>query len=249
MRILRIYSFAFFLAVAAAASAQVGEYRNDLSIGVNAGYALSSVSFQPKVSQVMHGGITGGVTLKYVCEKYFNTLCAVLAEINYACIGWKEDILDIQNQPVINAVTKQPEEYKRTMNYIQVPVFAHLAWGKERGGLQFFFQAGPQLGFFLNEKTTSNYEAASRNIADRANSVFEQEQLSVEKKFDYGIAVGAGLEYSLPKIGHILFEGRYYYGLGNVFGSTKRDYFGRSNHNTIYVKMAYLFDIIHTKGN
>ena len=249
IRRLRFYSFTCFLAMAVTASAQVGEYRNDLTIGVNAGYVFSNVSFQPKVSQVMHGGITGGVTLKYVCEKYFKALCAVQAEINYASIGWKEDILNVQNQPVINAVTGQPEEYQRTMNYIQVPVFAHLAWGKEQNGLQFFFQAGPQFGLFLNEKTISNYEPASRNISDRANSIFEQEQLSVENKFDYGIAAGAGLEYNLPKVGHLLLEGRYYYGLGNVFGNTKRDYFGRSNHNTIYIKMTYLFDITHTKGN
>ena len=71
----------------------------------------------------------------------------------------------------------------------------------------------------------------------------------IENKFDYGIAAGAGLEYNLPKVGHLLLEGRYYYGLGNVFGNTKRDYFGRSNHNTIYIKMTYLFDITHTKGN
>lgn len=38
--------------------AQVGDYRNDFSVGVNAGYALSNVGFDPKVSQTMHGGIT-----------------------------------------------------------------------------------------------------------------------------------------------------------------------------------------------
>ena len=39
------------------AAAQVGKYRNDLSIGVNGGYVLSNVGFTPKVNQTFHGGI------------------------------------------------------------------------------------------------------------------------------------------------------------------------------------------------
>lgn len=81
------------------ASAQVGKYRNDLSIGVNGGYVLSSVGFTPKVNQGLHGGMTGGFSFRYVCEKYFNTVCAVQAEVNYAQIGWKESILTRTTRP------------------------------------------------------------------------------------------------------------------------------------------------------
>lgn len=228
-------------------SAQVGSYRNDFSVGVNGGYVMSSVAFSPKVEQKQHLGSTFGMSFRYVCEKYFSTICSVYAEVNYASIGWKQDIKDINDAPVINATTGLAEEYQRTINYIQVPIFAHLGWGKEAKGMQFFIQAGPQFGVFLNEKTTSNYASTTRNISDRASSVVEQEGKSVENKFDYGIAVGAGLEYSVPKLGHFLLEGRYYYGLGNIYGSSKRDYFGRSNHNNIVIKMSYLFDITRTK--
>lgn len=228
-------------------SAQVGSYRNDFSVGVNGGYVMSSVAFSPKVEQKQHLGSTFGMSFRYVCEKYFSTICSVYAEVNYASIGWKQDIKDINDAPVINATTGLAEEYQRTINYIQVPIFAHLGWGKEAKGMQFFIQAGPQFGVFLNEKTTSNYASTTRNISDRASSVVEQEGKSVENKFDYGIAVGAGFEYSVPKLGHFLLEGRYYYGLGNIYGSSKRDYFGRSNHNNIVIKMSYLFDITRTK--
>lgn len=228
-------------------SAQVGSYRNDFSVGGNGGYVMSSVAFSPKVEQKQHLGSAFGMSFRYVCEKYFSTICSVYAEVNYASIGWKQDIKDINDAPVINATTGLAEEYQRTINYIQVPIFAHLGWGKEAKGMQFFIQAGPQFGVFLNEKTTSNYASTTRNISDRASSVVEQEGKSVENKFDYGIAVGAGLEYSVPKLGHFLLEGRYYYGLGNIYGSSKRDYFGRSNHNNIVIKMSYLFDITRTK--
>jgi hypothetical protein len=66
--------------------------------------------------------------------------------------------------------------------------------------------------------------------------------MSVERKFDYGITAGIGLEISLPSIGHILVEGRYYYGLGDIYRNSKRDYFGRSNLTNIVIKMTYLFD-------
>lgn len=227
--------------------AQVGEHRNDFAVGLNGGYVLSSVGFTPKVNQSMHGGVTGGVSMRYVCEKYFNTICSVYAEVNYAKIGWEEDILDINDNAVINAYTGQAEEYKRSMTYIQVPIMAHLAWGREERGFQFFFQAGPQVGFFMSETTETNFELEQRNTDDRVSSVVAQDTMAVENKFDYGIAAGIGLEYSHPKIGHILFEARYYYGLGNIYGDSKKDYFGKSNFSNIVIKLTYLFDITRTK--
>lgn len=236
------------LAWAAGAAAQVGKYRNDLALGVNGGYVLSTVGFSPRVNQKMHGGVTGGVSFRYVCEKYFNTICSVQAEVNYAAIGWTENILDAADAPVINAATGLPEEYSRTINYIQVPVFAHLAWGREERGLQFFFQAGPQLGFCISESTKTNFDPKQANFADRVNDVTAQDTMAVENKFDYGIAAGLGLEYSHPKIGHLQLEARYYYGLGNIYGNSKQDYFGKSNFGNIVVKLTYLLDIFKTKN-
>lgn len=230
------------------ASAQVGKYRNDLSIGVNGGYVMSNVGFTPKVNQTFHGGLTGGFSFRYVCEKYFSTICAVQAEVNYAQIGWKEQILDVNDAPVINQVTGLPEEYSRTINYIQIPVFAHLGWGREEKGFQFFFQAGPQIGFCLGESTKTNFNVKDANFADRVNNVVAQDTMAVENKFDYGIAAGLGLEYSHPKVGHFQLEARYYYGLGNIYGDSKKDYFGKSNFGNIVVKLTYLFDIIRTKN-
>ena len=240
--------FMMMLLAATGASAQVGKYRNDLSIGVNGGYVLSSVGFTPKVNQGFHGGMTGGFSFRYVCEKYFNTICAVQAEVNYAQIGWKESILDANDAPVVNQVTGLPEEYSRTMNYVQIPVFAHLGWGREEKGFQFFFQAGPQIGFCLGETTKTNFNVEDANFADRVSSVVAQDTMAVENKFDYGIAAGLGLEYSHPKAGHFQLEARYYYGLGNIYGDPKRDYFGKSNFGNIVVKLTYLFDIIRTKN-
>lgn len=225
--------------------AQIGEHRNTLSVGVNGGYNMTTIRFTPKVVQQSKTGFTGGLSVRYTVEKYFSTIASIAAEINYGQLGWKEKIRDLNDQPVINAVTGQAEEYERTINYVQIPLLAHLAWGRENKGFNFFVNAGPQMGFFLSESTKMNFPWDQRNMADRANTIIAQDTMQVENKFDYGIAAGGGIEYANPHIGRFLLEARYYYGLGNIYGDSKRDYFGSSNFGTITIKLTWLMDILH----
>ncbi len=263
---MRRYLLILMIGMALKAAAQVGEYRTDFAVGFNAGYVLSKVSFVPTVPQSYLGGKTIGFTARYTCEKYFSSICAVTAEVNYTQIGWKERILDQQDQPVpLHTDPSQNLAYARKMNYIQVPLLARLGWGRERNGFQAFIHLGPQFGFFLNDKAESNFDvrdpAFNPNIKDgefgpdyqyggkRASHIVAQDTMVVENKFDYGITVGAGLEFSNRYVGHFILEGRYYYGLGNLYGSTKRDYFARSNFGNIVIKFTYLFDIIRTRNS
>ena len=102
---------------ATVATAQVGEYRTDFALGLNGGYVMSNMAFVPKVPQTMLGGMTLGVTARYTCEKYFKSICAVVAEINYAQIGWKEDILTMEDEPVpLHTDPSQSLFYSRKMN-------------------------------------------------------------------------------------------------------------------------------------
>lgn len=226
------------------AHAQIGEHRNTLSIGGNAGYNLTTIRFTPKVVQNMKGGMNLGFTARYTVEKYFSTIASVQAEVNYSQMGWKEDIRDQNNQPVINATTGVAEQYERTINYIQIPFFAHLAWGRENRGGNFFVNAGPQFGVYLSESTKSNFDWDKRNMSDRSNTVVAQDTMSVENKIDYGIAAGAGMELATKKLGRFTIEARYYYGLGNIYGDSKRDYFGSSNFGTIMIKVGWLWDVM-----
>lgn len=234
-----------------AMSAQVGEYRNDLAIGVNGGYTMSKVGFTPSIPQNMLGGVTAGVSVRYTCEKYFKSICALVGELNIVQTGWKENILDANNLAVINSVTGAAETYERHLTYVQLPLMARMGWGRERRGLQGFFQVGPQFGFNIGDTKQSNFEWGQRNLLSRVGAQQDavQDTLSIENKFDYGIVGGAGLEYSHPKIGHFILEGRYYYGLGDMFNNSKRDYFGRSNLGIIQIKLTYLWDIKRTKND
>ena len=247
---MRKYLLVLFLSfISFAVKAQVGEYRTDFAVGVNGGYVLSNVGFQPDVPQSMLGGMAMGVTLRYTCEKYFKSICAIVAEVNLVQTGWKEKIQGMENQPLYYEGSTEALHYQRKMTYLQIPLFARLGWGRERKGLQGFFQVGPQLGIFLSESTTTNLIDGEEPTEQRSSSIVEQESKPVEKKFDYGIAGGAGIEFSVPKVGHFMLEGRYYYGLGNIFGNSKSDYFGKSNFGQIVIKATYLFDIVKTKND
>ena len=210
--------------------AQLGEERHNLAVGLNLGMNMTQVDFNPRIKQKSHNGMEFGVTARYMCEKYFNMMCGIQAEINYTQRGWKEDIDDGTGNT-----------YSRTMNYVEIPLLAHLAFGKDAldKGIKFFVNMGPQVAFFLNEK-----EKMSENWdpSNRPNGVNQQYGKMVEDKFDYGILGGLGMELS-TKAGHFLLEGRYYYGLGDFWGSLKKDEFGRSGHSYMGVKLTYLFDI------
>lgn len=210
--------------------AQLGEERNNLAVGVNLGMNMTKVDFSPRIKQKSHNGMALGVTARYMCEKYFNMMCGIQAEINYTQRGWKEDIDDGSDNT-----------YSRTMNYIEVPLLAHLAFGKDAldKGTKFFINMGPQVAFFLNEKEKMSEDW---NPAYRPNGVNQQYGKWVENKFDYGLLGGLGMEFS-TKAGHFLLEGRYYYGLADFWGSSKKDEFGRSGHSYMGVKLTYLFDI------
>lgn len=217
--------FLFFVTLLAfPVMAQVGELRNNFAVGVNAGFNYSKLSFSPTIKQSGLVGPAGGITARYISEKYFAMICGIQVELNYVQRGWKELIED-----------GTEDTYSRTMNYLEIPFLAHLAFGKERGG-RFFINLGPQIAFLLgeNEKFSESWTPGGRRN--------EQYGKMAENKFDYGIVGGLGVEIR-TKAGNFLVEGRYYFGLSDVFNSTKKDYFSRSAHSTILARVSYLFDL------
>ncbi len=215
-----------FVGIAIPISAQLGEQRNNLAIGVNAGVNYNSVSFTPSIKQNGYMAYTGGLTARYISEKYFAMICGIQAELNYSQRGWEEKITDNTNT------------YSRSMNYIEIPFLAHLAFGKNRGG-QFFINMGPQVNFLLNE---SEHRSTDWDTSTRPNGVIAQYGKMADNKFDYGILGGAGIEIRTGA-GNFLLEGRYYFGLADFYKNSATDDFQKSSNNTVSVKLSYLFDI------
>lgn len=217
------------------AHAQVGERRNDLAIGFNGGYVLNKVSFNPTIKQNYKTGIEGGLTIRYTCEKYFGAHCAVQAELNYAQLGWNENI------------ETSEDTYQRTITYMQLPLLARLGFGKEEKGAMGYLILGPQLGYCIGDKDERGGEWTSATLNKRPNHVTQQYDMEIQNKFEYGITGGVGLEINTRHAGHYMIEGRYYYGLSDLFHNGKKDPFGRSSNGAIFAKITYLFDLVRTR--
>ena len=224
------FLFILIFTLAGRASAQVGDPRNSLSFGFNGGMGASSVSFIPSIKQQLSLGPTFGVTARHISEKYFFLICGLQLECNLAGRGWTELIEDGSGN-----------EYTRVANYIEVPFFAHLGFGREVRGFQGFFNIGPQVSYLLNEHEVYGGKEPW-DITNRPNQVTEQYGKDIENKLDYGITAGLGIEM-LTGVGTFGLEGRYYFGLGNIYGITKKDYFGRCANSTISLRATYLFSL------
>lgn len=209
--------------------AQLQDQRHNLAIGINGGVNLSSVNFEPSIKEKTFLTPSFGVTIRYISERYLKMFCGIQAEINYSQRGWKENIDDGTG-----------DTYQRSMNYVEVPLMAHLAFGKDKGyGARFVLNLGPQIGYLLGE---SEKKSEAWHPNERPSGVIWQYGKMAESKFDYGIVGGVGIE-ARTGIGNFLLEARYYFGLSDFYHSTKKDPFSRSAHSYIAGRLTYLFDL------
>ena len=211
---------------AASAVAQT-HYSSNVAIGVKGGATLYEEFFNPSVSQKFNPGMTAGVMVRYVEEDHFG----LLAELNFVQRGWSENF------------EEAPYNYSRTLNYVELPVMAHIYFGR-RG--KFFFNAGPQVALFLGESTSANFDPkqmASLPDFPYNNRMNEQMLMDATQKLDYGISAGLGGEFNLNKRNSLCIEARFYYGLGNVFPSKRTDTYSASNQMTISATIGYWFRV------
>lgn len=225
LRRMLVATFAVF-AVYIPATAQT-HYNSNVSFGVRGGVDMSQVFFNPSVRQKFAPGVTGGVMFRYIEENHFG----LIAELNFVQRGWAENF------------EEAPYNYRRTLNYIELPLLAHVYFGR-RG--KFFFNAGPEVALFLGESAKSNFnpsEMATLPDFPYTNRMNEQMLMSVTQKIDYGISAGLGAEFNINKRNSLSFETRFYFGLGNIFPSRRSDTYSASNQMTLSASLGYWFRI------
>ena len=201
--------------------AQDNAFHSTLEVGPSFGMNFSFVSFSPRVLTTMKQGINFGATIRWTSEPHLG----IQAEINYSQIGWQERFDD------------DPEyHYSRTINYIELPFLTHIYTSGSR--VRFIFNLGPKIGYALSESTDSNLNGVNPN----ENRPDEQHELAIEKRFDWGLCGGPGLELHTG-IGSFLLEARYCFSLGDIYNSRKSDPFAKSSNQVIAAKFTYLFPI------
>ncbi len=204
-------------------------YTPDLAFGAKAGATLSMMSFSPKVQQGMLPGFMAGAVMRYTEEKLFG----VIIELNLEQRGWRE-----KYEPGVDF------EYSRTLTYVQVPILTHIRFGSNT--VKGFINLGPELGYMIGSSISANFDW--RNVSSVAGYPMgyrTNEQLSAEitNRFDYGISAGVGMEAIIRKRHSVMIEGRFYFGLGNIFPAAKKDFFSASRGMSIEITAAYMFRI------
>ena len=210
-------------AVAFKAGAQT-HYEANIAIGAKAGTTFSSVSMSPSVPQSMLMGTTMGLTFRYIEERHFG----FIVELNMMQRGWKETF------------EKDPGyAYQRRLTYLHLPFLTHIDFGSHK--FRGFFNAGPELCWMIGDSHTENFDTGNIPVFNDEFRETEQFDMPIQSKFDYGISAGLGMEFILKNKHSIILEGRYYFGIGNIFGSSKADHFGKSNGMAITATLGYMF--------
>ncbi|MDE6628208.1 MAG: PorT family protein [Muribaculaceae bacterium] len=223
----RMALFAAFLAMWHQASAQT-HYIPHVHVGAHAGTTLSNIAFHPSVKEKMLQGMQMGLSFRFAEERHVG----LVAELNLEQRGWKEDLNDT------------PLEYSHRLTYIQLPILTHIFFGSRV--VKGFFNLGPEVAYLIGDKVTSNFNYLDPEAVTGFPDDFRQTAqmgMKVTGRFDYGITAGAGVEFIIRRRHCIQLEGRYYYGLGNIFPSSKADHFSASRNTSILISLGYMFRI------
>lgn len=205
-------------------------YVPHVHVGAHAGMSMSRVSFYPKIKQMNLQGMQFGLSFRYAEERHVG----LLAELNVEQRGWKEDFEEANSE----------FEYQHRTTYVELPIMTHIFFGSRV--VKGFFNLGPQIGYMISDKVDANFDYEDPKAIPGFPYEYrqiDQMKLKITNRFDYGITAGAGVEFIIRRRHCIQLEGRYYYGLGNLFPSSKKDEFSASRGSSILVTLGYLFRI------
>lgn len=223
------FVLAVLMVFAGSASVYGDHYEGNLFVGAKGGLSLSRTMFNPSVYQSFKPGATAGFMFRYIEENHFG----LIAELDFEQRGWKENFREETHY-----------RYSRTINYIQIPLLAHIYFGSPRA--HFFVNAGPEIGFRIGESTSANFDPELiSSLPDFPSGHRQTAQLTLpaDKIFDYGISGGLGAEFFSNKAGSWLLEARFYYGLGNVVDCGRTQTFSSANAMSLMITAGYWFQI------
>lgn len=191
----------------------------DFYSGITGGLNASNMIFAPTITQKTHWGYDAGIIFRADVISF----AGLWLEVDYSSRGWTEKNED------------HPDlKYSRTLNYINIPFMTHFRIGKK--ALKFTIDVGPHFGYFISESSSSTYQTEE----EKNTVITKQHDMPVENKFAWALGGGPGIEYHLKKqiIGLRM---SYCYGLGEIYGNKRKDFFGKSSEQIYSAKIYYLY--------
>ena len=110
------------------------------------------------------------------------------------------------------------EYTSHSLHYVEVPIFMHLNFGSEL--CRWIFNLGPQIGYC---------------VAD--------EQKSIDKPFDWGLAAGTGFYIQTRHAGVYELEIRFDYSFGGVYGTSITDKYSMASPIDLSLNLGWYIPI------
>lgn len=189
--------------------------------GAVGGVNLSTYNFAPTVLQSQSSGYTAGVAVRYIEEKYFGLEAELLVT--------KRGMRDRFDEELAAKYS-----FVRNLTYVEMPVNAHVYFNLGSRS-EIALDLGPKIGYYLSDTQEAKLDASFDVYANRTRHKYSHHSLEVSNKVDYGIQAGLGYEFKFTNSTSFQLQGRYYFGLGNIFPDAKGNYFEESSNRSIQI--------------
>jgi hypothetical protein len=221
----RLFIAVFLLGFCRFVYSQTTLFTPEWAFGVNGGATFSKVSFNSAyhIPEELLQQYSGGLTIRYISENHFG----IQGELNYSLRGWQEGTDSVHI-----------DKYTLSLAYLELPVLTHIYFNMGKRA-RIIFNLGPQLGYNIGQKTLE------KEVSPLSEEIPPYYDMEIDRKFDYGLKFGMGLEIRTGA-GSFILDGRYYYGLSDIFNNKRTDIFQSSSNQIIGVNLTYLFRL--TKG-
>ena len=208
-------------------------FQNELYVGFGGGVLASRIDFRPAILQGLQYAPHAGISIKHISDIDASGTFrgGIIGEVNFAQRGWVEEF-DLERHPDF--------AYSRALNYLEIPFMAHANVG--RRNVRFIIHAGPQIGILLWNNYTMS-ETLTDHVATQEHPRYSRYG-AIDRRFEYGIVGGSGLQLRTG-VGVFNLEGRYYFGLGDIFENrrSRQAFFSRSSNQVISVRLTYYMRI------
>jgi len=200
--ILIILSFSFF-GITTSLHAQNSMFDLGLEGGPNLSTLLIKNTFfnsDPKPAVFGSGG--------FIFQYNFKNFLSLKTGISYQRKGYQEDMIFTDNAGNYSG----KGTISSRLDYLTLPILVKASFGKK---VQFFVNAGPYVGYLLQETDRKKFNGTTTNQADLNASGIN--------RWDFGVAGGVGIAIPIRTFWVISIEARNYSGLSDInqYSNTK----------------------------
>lgn len=173
--------------------------------GVTFGYLHNELSYDRMYMVDWHCKGEKGITAGMMGQYDFNDWLSVRTDVN-----WTE-----KNYRLYRTGEMEGSNYRTTNGYLQIPVMASMSFGGNR--LRGFMNLGLYAGWHLTSHRKGTMTSIHNQIQGLDNYVYDIDEdcfnRNRDRRFEWGIAGGAGIDWRFKPNWGAQLEGRCYYSL------------------------------------